>query len=282
MQYCPNCGTKCPEGAVFCRECGISLKDIREKKAYDDRQSKEDINTSTIEIGSLTINVGELKDGAERVKVATADKIVKLKDTVSSYIEEQKDSKKEEQPPIKKQTDTTPIKSKQQRKIPEPKKKKHIGIYVAVGVVACICILIMVNRSKPQGESQGISSLVQKTGLVKCKEDGCEEVELFKDGYCKQHYYIKFGSEAIGDIISGEQTCKYADCDDTEVYEDGYCKKHYLELQAKSGINNILTGETSCKYTGCDSTDIYKDGFCKLHYSSGKVENVLQDLNILK
>ena len=35
-----------------------------------------------------------------------------------------------------------------------------------------------------------------------CKESGCDETELYKDDYCKYHYYINAGEDAIKDIVN--------------------------------------------------------------------------------
>lgn len=35
-----------------------------------------------------------------------------------------------------------------------------------------------------------------------CKESGCEETNIYEEGYCKYHYYIKTGEELIKDIIN--------------------------------------------------------------------------------
>lgn len=37
-----------------------------------------------------------------------------------------------------------------------------------------------------------------------CKESGCDETELYKDGYCKYHYYINAGEDIIKDVINGK------------------------------------------------------------------------------
>ena len=34
-----------------------------------------------------------------------------------------------------------------------------------------------------------------------CKESGCDD-EIYKDGYCKYHYYLKAGSDILKDIIN--------------------------------------------------------------------------------
>ena len=38
-------------------------------------------------------------------------------------------------------------------------------------------------------------------GLV-CKYPDCEETELYKDGYCKFHYYKSFGETIIQNIVN--------------------------------------------------------------------------------
>lgn len=35
-----------------------------------------------------------------------------------------------------------------------------------------------------------------------CKADGCEETELYEDGYCKYHYYLQSGENLLKDIIN--------------------------------------------------------------------------------
>ena len=34
-----------------------------------------------------------------------------------------------------------------------------------------------------------------------CKESGCDD-EVYEDGYCKYHYYLKAGSDIIKDIVN--------------------------------------------------------------------------------
>lgn len=40
-------------------------------------------------------------------------------------------------------------------------------------------------------------SLFCGCGKKTCKESGCDETELFKDGYCEWHYY----ENAAGDVL---------------------------------------------------------------------------------
>lgn len=52
-----------------------------------------------------------------------------------------------------------------------------------------------------------ILSLSQLTGCEQlfkkhCKEPGCKETEIYKDGYCKYHYYLNAGEEVIKDIVN--------------------------------------------------------------------------------
>lgn len=35
-----------------------------------------------------------------------------------------------------------------------------------------------------------------------CKESGCDETEIYQDGYCKYHYYMNAGEEILKDIIN--------------------------------------------------------------------------------
>ena len=35
-----------------------------------------------------------------------------------------------------------------------------------------------------------------------CKADGCDEKEIYEDGYCKYHYYLNVGENAIKDILN--------------------------------------------------------------------------------
>lgn len=34
-----------------------------------------------------------------------------------------------------------------------------------------------------------------------CKESGCDD-EIYKDGYCKYHYYLNAGSDVLKDIVN--------------------------------------------------------------------------------
>lgn len=35
-----------------------------------------------------------------------------------------------------------------------------------------------------------------------CKEPGCEETNIYEDGYCKVHYYENVGENVIKDIFN--------------------------------------------------------------------------------
>lgn len=35
-----------------------------------------------------------------------------------------------------------------------------------------------------------------------CKASDCEETSIYKDGYCKYHYYLKNGEDIIKDIFN--------------------------------------------------------------------------------
>ena len=55
-----------------------------------------------------------------------------------------------------------------------------------------------------------LSLLMMSCGVSHCKEKECKS-ELYKEGYCKYHYYTNFAEEAadvvsdgIKDIINGE------------------------------------------------------------------------------
>lgn len=45
---------------------------------------------------------------------------------------------------------------------------------------------------------------VQLTACIAftCKEQGCDETDIYEDGYCKYHYGINAGEEALKDIIN--------------------------------------------------------------------------------
>lgn len=38
-------------------------------------------------------------------------------------------------------------------------------------------------------------------GSNTCKESGCDD-EVYEEGYCKYHYYLKTGSDTLKDIIN--------------------------------------------------------------------------------
>lgn len=35
-----------------------------------------------------------------------------------------------------------------------------------------------------------------------CKESGCDETDIYKDGYCKYHYYINEGEDIIKEFVN--------------------------------------------------------------------------------
>ncbi len=44
---------------------------------------------------------------------------------------------------------------------------------------------------------------VQLTACSKtCKADGCNEKEIYEDGYCRLHYYENVGGNLLQDIIN--------------------------------------------------------------------------------
>lgn len=45
--------------------------------------------------------------------------------------------------------------------------------------------------------------IFQLTGCsfgTKCKEDGCDNTEIYDDGYCKKHYYENVGDNLKEDV----------------------------------------------------------------------------------
>ena len=47
-----------------------------------------------------------------------------------------------------------------------------------------------------------ISSLTACSLDKTCKYDGCDETEIYKDGYCKYHYAITFGDNALKEFVN--------------------------------------------------------------------------------
>jgi len=49
-----------------------------------------------------------------------------------------------------------------------------------------------------------IVTVILLTGcnMFTCKKQGCNEKDIYKDGYCKYHYGINEGEEMIKDIIN--------------------------------------------------------------------------------
>lgn len=35
-----------------------------------------------------------------------------------------------------------------------------------------------------------------------CKASGCDETNIYMDGYCKYHYYLTTGEDALKDLIN--------------------------------------------------------------------------------
>lgn len=35
-----------------------------------------------------------------------------------------------------------------------------------------------------------------------CKADDCEETEIYEDGYCRYHYYLKSGEDILKGIVN--------------------------------------------------------------------------------
>lgn len=50
-----------------------------------------------------------------------------------------------------------------------------------------------------------VAALVQLTACSMeptCKVAGCDETEIYEDGYCKYHYYEKVGDTIMKDIFN--------------------------------------------------------------------------------
>ena len=45
---------------------------------------------------------------------------------------------------------------------------------------------------------------------------------------------------AVGLVGCGPKTCKEKGCDDTEIYKDGYCEWHYYENAAGDVLEEIF------------------------------------------
>lgn len=39
-------------------------------------------------------------------------------------------------------------------------------------------------------------------GVLVCKEEGCTDADIYKDGYCKYHYRLHLGEDALNEVIS--------------------------------------------------------------------------------
>lgn len=37
---------------------------------------------------------------------------------------------------------------------------------------------------------------------ITCKADGCSETEIYEDGYCRYHYYLRAGENLLKEIIN--------------------------------------------------------------------------------
>lgn len=35
-----------------------------------------------------------------------------------------------------------------------------------------------------------------------CKESGCDETEIYKDGYCNYHYFVHASEDVLKDIVN--------------------------------------------------------------------------------
>ena len=60
-----------------------------------------------------------------------------------------------------------------------------------------ICIVILV-LMLTISLLTGCEDIFKKT----CKEPECEETEIYKDGYCKYHYYLNEGENILKDIVN--------------------------------------------------------------------------------
>lgn len=37
---------------------------------------------------------------------------------------------------------------------------------------------------------------------ISCKADGCNETDIYEDGYCRYHYYLRAGENLLKEIIN--------------------------------------------------------------------------------
>ena len=45
-------------------------------------------------------------------------------------------------------------------------------------------------------------AMLSACSFFTCKEQGCNETEIYKDGYCKYHYGLNAGEDMLKDIIN--------------------------------------------------------------------------------
>ena len=59
-------------------------------------------------------------------------------------------------------------------------KKKVLSMFIGLGIVLQLTACSITNT---------------------CKESGCDD-EIYEEGHCKYHYYLKAGSDIIKDIVN--------------------------------------------------------------------------------
>lgn len=59
-------------------------------------------------------------------------------------------------------------------------------------ILLILCILMLV----------GLCGCKSEPEIPTCKSEGCEELELYQEGYCKYHYYLSVGDTILKELVN--------------------------------------------------------------------------------
>ena len=48
----------------------------------------------------------------------------------------------------------------------------------------------------------GLCGCKSEPEIPTCKSEGCEEIELYQEGYCKYHYYLSVGDTILKELVN--------------------------------------------------------------------------------
>ena len=206
--YCSKCGKELSEDSRFCDACGASVA-----KSYwgiqidkeELKKSAEGLLDDTVKSANTAYSFARdkskeayayAKDKSKEAYGFAKEKANQMIDDYKESRSESKDINTDRQSSGQEDDNNYPYANTRsdsdfQRNKYERKKLTFIPVLV---VIALLFVgLFVISRTSIGGD---LPSALKPVVHV-CKAEGCDETDLYDDGYCKYHYYKNFGQNAI-------------------------------------------------------------------------------------